>query len=470
MKKTAKTLFMLLLLSIPTAIFAQQPTPEFFRKNPDCMGGIYYSYHYEESELTPVPKGFKPIYISHFGRHGSRWHASTSSYLYPQEVLNFAAKHGWLTPYGESLQKTVDGVYSRAHGRTGELSQQGIDEQRGIAERMYRSYPSLFKGKGIRIESRSSSVPRCILSMAAFNERLKELNPYLQINRTTNQRCQQYMIPSQGRKNISLDVKKVTRPEMVKAAKMVGEEIVGKIFTCDFQRIADSTFISLSQFTRALYDVVSTMQDTEGDLRLDDVFTTEQRMSIWEKVNVDRYASFGPSLQWGDATLYDATFTLEEIVRDADEFLAEGGRTAFLRFGHDVTVIAALAAMQVEGKCVRTDDFDNLKDVWTDFSISPMAANLQFIFYRNKAGDVIVKLLHNEKECRLPIESDMAPYYRWDNLREFISKRIAEIRSTPMAEQLRRNSAEIEVISYHKAMQKRKAKADSETDKSRVDR
>ena len=139
---------------------------------------------------------------------------------------------------------------------------------------MYRSYPSLFKGKGICIESRSSSVPRCILSMAAFNERLKELNPQLNISRTTNQRCQQYMIPSQGRKNISLDVKKVTRPEMVKAAKMVGEEIAGKIFTCDFQRIADSTFISLSQFTRALYDVVSTMQDTEGDLRLDDVFTT----------------------------------------------------------------------------------------------------------------------------------------------------------------------------------------------------
>ena len=66
-------------------------------------------------------------------------------------------------------------------------------------------------------------------TVSGTGRRLKELNPYLQISRTTNQRCQQYMIPSQGRKNISLDVKKVTRPEMVKAAKMVGEEIAGKI-------------------------------------------------------------------------------------------------------------------------------------------------------------------------------------------------------------------------------------------------
>ena len=60
-----------------------------------------------------------------------------------------------------------------------------------------------------------------------------------------------------------------------------------------------------------------------------------------------------------------------------------------------------------------------------------MASNLQFIFYRNKAGEVIVKLMHNEKECRLPIESDLAPYYRWEDLRKYMTGRIAEIKELP---------------------------------------
>ena len=50
-----------------------------------------------------------------------------------------------------------------------------------------------------------------------------------------------------------------------------------------------------------------------------------------------------------------------------------------------------------------------------------MATNLQWIFYRNKAGEVLVKILLNEEEIALPsdINSDMAPYYRWEDVRTF---------------------------------------------------
>ena len=55
------------------------------------------------------------------------------------------------------------------------ISPQGIAEQRGIAERMAASYPSLFEGDDVFVEAYSSIFPRCILTMAAFNQRRKTL-------------------------------------------------------------------------------------------------------------------------------------------------------------------------------------------------------------------------------------------------------------------------------------------------------
>ena len=43
-------------------------------------GGVYYAYHAPKDTLTAVPEGFKPFYISHYGRHGSRWLPSDSRY------------------------------------------------------------------------------------------------------------------------------------------------------------------------------------------------------------------------------------------------------------------------------------------------------------------------------------------------------------------------------------------------------
>ncbi len=57
-----------------------------------------------------------------------------------------------------------------------------------------------------------------------------------------------------------------------------------------------------------------------------------------------------------------------------------------------------------------------------------MAANLQFVFYRRGGGDdILVKLLHNEEEVLLPLPGDMAPYYRWSDMRRFYTERMDSI-------------------------------------------
>ena len=61
---------------------------------------------------------------------------------------------------------------------------------------------------------------------------------------------------------------------------------------------------------------------------------------------------------------------------------------------------------------------------WQDYRISPMGANLQIVFFRNKAKDVLVKFLLNETEVTLPFKSGTSPYYPWEEVRDFFEKQI----------------------------------------------
>ncbi|MBR3527632.1 MAG: hypothetical protein IKN88_07650 [Bacteroidales bacterium] len=46
------------------------------------------------------------------------------------------------------------------------------------------------------------------------------------------------------------------------------------------------------------------------------------------------------------------------------------------------------------------------------------------IFYKNRQGDVIVKMLRNEKETVIPrLPTFDGPYYKWKDLREYLADR-----------------------------------------------
>ena len=53
-----------------------------------------------------------------------------------------------------------------------------------------------------------------------------------------------------------------------------------------------------------------------------------------------------------------------------------------------------------------------------------MAANIQFAFYRNGVGDVLVKVLFNERETAVRgLEPVAGPYYRWPDLKALLTRR-----------------------------------------------
>ena len=66
----------------------------------DIKKDIYVSasnllaYPGPHKKLTPAPKGYKPFYISHYGRHGSRYLCDQNDYDYPYNILKRADSLG----------------------------------------------------------------------------------------------------------------------------------------------------------------------------------------------------------------------------------------------------------------------------------------------------------------------------------------------------------------------------------------
>ena len=59
---------------------------------------------------------------------------------------------------------------------------------------------------------------------------------------------------------------------------------------------------------------------------------------------------------------------------------------------------------------------------------SPMAANLQFVFYtpKKKGADVLVKVLLNGEEAQLGfLQPFSGPYYKWADVRTYLENRVS---------------------------------------------
>lgn len=411
------------LFALALAVFgsgAQAQTDRaFMAANPAATGGVYYPYPGPPTASALAPAGYEPFYISHYGRHGCRWYVSSSIYDGPLKVLRRAANEGMLTDLGRDALRRLEIAAADAEGRYGDLTPRGASEHRGIAERMYAAYPEVFAardGRGARIECRSTPVPRCILSMAAFTERLKELDPTLRITREASERHLGYLANKPGFD----EMRELSAPviDSVRAVRIHPERLMDALFR-------DPAYVKKhvrkpARIMEQLFLAASMLQDVDYlNLSLYDLFTDEELFALWECTNIRRYLMMGPSLRFGDALLDDAKPLLRNIVETAQEVIdGTSDLAASLRFGHDTHIVPLYALLGVEGKSARTADLDGLYKVWTDFRVSPMGTNIQFVFFRHaESGDVLVKIRSDERDVRLPLAADRWPYYRWSDLK-----------------------------------------------------
>ncbi len=408
--------FLILGLFAFTGLLYPQTTKEEFFKNPGLAGGLYSPYPYEYVAQTPAPEGYVPFYISHYGRHGSRWVISPECHTIPQKILNKALAAGKLTEAGKTLLERINMLAAHAESRYGDLSPLGVKEHRGIAERMFKSFPQVFeKGEHSRfIYSRSTQVPRCILSMSAFDERLKEFNPEITVvqeatlrNKYLNNDAK--LLRDTARKIESDFLKRQFNPK----------RFITNLFTDTVY--ANQIIDDQRRFAHEVFTAAMNIPDFEDiPFTLTEFFTPGEMYVLAQLSNMQMYFMAGPSGVNGKAVTKSASLLLENIIACADSAIQTGKVSADFRFGHDTYIIPLLALMDIKDMNNREDNPDKIYSAWTAAKISPMGVNLQLIFFKNaKTGDVIVKLLHCEKEVQIPVQTDIAPYYHWKDVKAY---------------------------------------------------
>lgn len=406
-----------------------QTAREEFKENFYLSGSNYLDYDRQLSTtpLTAAPKGYEPFYMSHYGRHGSRWLIGEGDYTNPLNTLRDANAEGKLTAEGKAVLDKLERFYPTTIKRLGELTTVGERQHHGIGSRMAKNFPEIFKAKNVAIDARSTVVIRCILSMEAECEELAAANPTARIHNDVSESFQYYLnhdwsdrirqASREGRKVRNIYERKYNHPQRLM-----------KVLFNDQDYVYEN--VRASSLMRQLFELASNMQSHDTDIELYSLFTEEEIYDQWRIRNVGWYLDYGAAPQTRSIMPYNQVELLKNIIETADTIVGVSKAQtpqATLRFGHEVCVMP-LACLLELGQCgAVVENLDTLDNVWRNYRIFPMACNIQLVFYRpmkGKQGDILVKALLNEREMTLPVKPVSGPYYRWADLREYYKNKI----------------------------------------------
>lgn len=422
----------LLMLALGLTMVAQaQKTPVFETSAKDeiaanhyLAGSNYLDYDRQLSTkpLTPSPKGYEPFYMSHYGRHGSRWLIWEGDYTLPIRALKSAHENGKLTEVGEETLQKLEAIFSTTEKRLGDLTTVGERQHHGIGKRMAQNFPEIFKTKNLKIDARSTVVIRCILSMIAECEELAAANPTAQIHNDVSESLQYYL--NQPWEGIVKEEGKTGDKEYHDVeVKYTHPERLMKVLFNDQQWVYNN--VMAGDLMRRLFDVATNMQSHDTDIELLSLFTDEELYDQWRIRNVGWYLDYGASPVSGTKMPFSQLNLLKNIIETADTVTQI---QATLRFGHEVCVMPLACLLELDNCGMAVENLDELDTYWRNYRIFPMACNIQLVFYRpkkGKEGDVLVKALLNEREAYMPASTDQWPYYKWKDLREYYLNKIA---------------------------------------------
>ncbi len=412
-------------LSLSTCF--SQSAFEFISRNRNFSASNYCIYPDSvQPTMTPPPAGKRPFYISHYGRHGSRYLSNRKAYDIPYRMLCRADSLDELTPIGQDVLHEMRIIISDSEGRWGDLSSLGKLQHRRIAQRMMERFPEVFQDKAY-VDAKSTVVNRCILSMGSFLQQMAQMNPSLQVKMQASAKDMWYMNHQDKELRDSM---MTSRSQQLYRAFCSTRERNPRLMELLFvdpdsvKDVVDEVWLNYYLLKAGLIQQNTNMHDKTY---LIDLFTFEEIHQFWQMENAYWYFTYGPSLINGGEQPYTQRCLLRKIIEEADSCIRLPQTGASLRFGHETVLLPLTCLLGLNGFDYQTENLEELEEKgWWACLVFPMASNVQFVFYRSDVNDddVIFKVLLNEQEASLPLPTEMAPYYHWKDFREFYLKKL----------------------------------------------
>ena len=417
----------------PQAIMSTQLTRDSVQVS-DWMMGVNRLYPGDPAPVPAPPAGYKPIYLSHYGRHGSRYLAAPGQYAHVHEVLSRAGREGELSGFGEEIFARYEAVSPLYIRREGELTGTGAAQHRAIASRMYRNYPELFR-KGSKVVANSTNYERTMLSMQNFTQTLVSLSPGLDLH-TDASKVYQGRINQHSPENPEVTSEDVRwkspdapwRPAFWQYFRGAFDwrPVCGRLFK-DPEWAGDAT--DAFKFVFDLYSIALVVPGCPEKCKgFFDVFTSGELSLLGQMDNYAFYMEKSRTPLGNKRGCYLSEVVLGSILDEAASDLEEGVRVR-LRFGHDGCIMALFALLKLDGWNAELTDPSEAWKVW-DVSQIPMAANFQIVLF-GRGGlvkDPVFCLLLNEEPMALPLEDLGGHYYRWDDFLAYCRPILQEAR------------------------------------------
>ncbi len=409
-------------------------------EKPSRSGGCLHAYEPLDTLFSSTPDGYEPFYISHFGRHGSRFAGSREDFAAIDESMKYSSRvenadsrkssagssstsavaaesrKVILSETGEQLLSDLIALKEYSEGKYGQLTEKGAREHRNISRRMYSHYPQVFSNpERKRVIAVSTTSGRAIASKENFLSQLDLNAPDLEVSSYTARDTLEYpaaVLATSGYP-MSKEVRRNERfPDTSEstARLMKGFDsrrlrsllfvsnnddslmasngrdtvlchgtLLSKASLAD--TIDDSIFIRI-QFSGRHYECI-------GDTlvpNFEKYFTAEELYYLWTVETLIWYAH-SCACEGADHTRmhYYGTGILKTIIDEADNAIAGSSVAANLRFSHDTYLYPLLALMGVEGADYQGPAIGALDRV-IDFTNVCTAGNVQLIFYRRQAS------------------------------------------------------------------------------------
>ena len=440
-----KKLIFTLILSISGLSCLAQP--EVVLGDPFKSSGLDNIYDFDAQICTAAPKGYEAFYISHYGRHGSRYPYTAAVATALLDMLHEAGEKENLSEYGNGLMTRLELFMEKAGNHIGELTDLGRQQQYRLAGEMAERYPQAFR-KGAVVTAQASSSSRSILSMASFCTALARKCPSIRIDQFQGFAETQATAPNMGRNPLRIKGPGLGNPYRESPAEFMQrrfpeftETVLGKMFRDPYAALGDRDVQYLMDH---IYMLIGGMNSLPDGVRMDfsDIATPETLARMWELDNYQRFCEY---------IVYTASCcsVFKDIIERADARLAlldsaagkhEGraeGRAegADLRFGHDHVLMSLLMIADIDSFGELPENPDELGHVFQTFR-SPMAANLHFVFYRpkNGRGPILTALSLNGQPARLSsldkelgLSPDESGFYRWDDVKAWFEKRFSQL-------------------------------------------
>lgn len=375
------------------------------------QAGCEAHYSFGEYARTQAPEGYEPFYISHYGRHGSRYAWDQGTYTRFRGYLDEADQKGLLTGRGRKLYEDYIKFAFIPTINAGDLSRLGWEQHIAIAKQVASDFPEVFRDS-CKVYAYASTSQRAIVSMAAFCTSLSATVPSLKIEGNSLHENMTFVnapnAPKELRAPKAERLPETEDPYRFRERIVDIDDILSVIFT-------DAGFLEERklQCVTDLHDLWRGHWNYDDSPLFENIFTQDQILQLWE---ADNYLLYYDHMLNRPAHMP----LIKNILTLANEAIAGSGVAAHLRFGHD-TVITPLFGLFNINDCAHPVEKTEDVKYWFQSYNTSMAATFLLVLYRSPASDeILFKVLRNGIEVSLPqLTPVQGPYYKWNDLQEW---------------------------------------------------